>query len=253
MATIFTFFHEAGHALRAQLNLPITGKEEDAVDELATLLLLEMPQGVYVAAAAAEAFQMMGKKKRASKGKKMAFWDDHSLGEQRFYSVLCLMYGANPKTNKGLVDKGYLPKERAQFCPEDYKNKSRAWQTILKPHFTDLVLKSIAKQKGGTNTQPKLPTVTTAPKPPAQPDLPKVEVPAGVGPACQQAVPHMLRMVRTLLVQQAPANLAEFDKKLPTELPNIYKICQRKWTEAQKKCVLAARTALSANTCFQKK
>lgn len=38
-ATTFIFFHELGHALAHVLELPITGKEEDAVDQLSTLLL----------------------------------------------------------------------------------------------------------------------------------------------------------------------------------------------------------------------
>lgn len=35
-ATMFTFFHELGHALIHVLDLPVTGKEEDAVDQLST-------------------------------------------------------------------------------------------------------------------------------------------------------------------------------------------------------------------------
>ncbi len=37
-ATVFTLFHEVGHALVDVYTLPITGKEEDAVDDLAALL-----------------------------------------------------------------------------------------------------------------------------------------------------------------------------------------------------------------------
>ncbi|NEP13596.1 MAG: hypothetical protein F6K14_26015 [Symploca sp. SIO2C1] len=40
-AALFTFYHELGHALVDQLELPITGSEEDAVDELAAIILLE--------------------------------------------------------------------------------------------------------------------------------------------------------------------------------------------------------------------
>ena len=38
-AWMFALLHELGHALIHQLDLPITGKEEDAVDQLSTLLL----------------------------------------------------------------------------------------------------------------------------------------------------------------------------------------------------------------------
>ena len=38
----FVAYHELGHALTHVLNLPITGREEDAADQLAALMLLEM-------------------------------------------------------------------------------------------------------------------------------------------------------------------------------------------------------------------
>src|SRR4029078_13036153 len=38
--TRFVLHHELGHALVDLLNLPVTGKEEDAVDQLATVVLL---------------------------------------------------------------------------------------------------------------------------------------------------------------------------------------------------------------------
>src|SRR3546814_15326340 len=38
--TIFTLFHELGHALVDKLEIPVLGREEDAVDALAVLLML---------------------------------------------------------------------------------------------------------------------------------------------------------------------------------------------------------------------
>ena len=40
-ATTFVFFHELGHALVDAYDLPITGREEDAVDQLSVLLLAD--------------------------------------------------------------------------------------------------------------------------------------------------------------------------------------------------------------------
>lgn len=37
---LFVFYHEAGHSMIDILDLPVTGREEDAVDQLATLILL---------------------------------------------------------------------------------------------------------------------------------------------------------------------------------------------------------------------
>jgi hypothetical protein len=44
------------------------------------------------------------------------FADERGLPAQRFYDVLCIAYGADPKLFADLVDKEYLPKERAKGC-----------------------------------------------------------------------------------------------------------------------------------------
>ncbi|MEO7221025.1 MAG: DUF4344 domain-containing metallopeptidase, partial [Devosia sp.] len=38
---IFTLYHEAGHLLVGELGLPVLGKEEDAADALAVILILK--------------------------------------------------------------------------------------------------------------------------------------------------------------------------------------------------------------------
>jgi hypothetical protein len=37
----------------------------------------------------------------------------HGLPEQRFYNLVCLAYGANPREFADVVENGYLPKDRA--------------------------------------------------------------------------------------------------------------------------------------------
>src|SRR6185295_2240523 len=44
-AMVFVFYHELGHALIDIYDLPVTGREEDAVDQLATVMLLETWDG----------------------------------------------------------------------------------------------------------------------------------------------------------------------------------------------------------------
>ena len=41
---VFILFHEIGHALIHELNLPVVGVEEDAVDEFAAIALISMAQ-----------------------------------------------------------------------------------------------------------------------------------------------------------------------------------------------------------------
>jgi hypothetical protein len=134
-AVYFMFFHELGHALRDNFKLPIVGREEDGVDQLATLLLLEMgDRGVVAALAAANAFALEQEQDDAEEGED-DLWDEHSMSGQRMYDMLCLIIGSNPKRHSDLVGEDGVPEERAERCPEDYKLAVAAWNTLLAPHL----------------------------------------------------------------------------------------------------------------------
>lgn len=130
-AVFFVFFHEFGHALAHELQLPITGKEEDAVDQFATLLLLEQGErGAQAALAGATFFLALSEQN--PKGK-LKFWDEHSLDAQRFYNIACWLYGASPFQQVNLVAKGLLPAERAARCGDEYQQLRTSWKTIADP------------------------------------------------------------------------------------------------------------------------
>ncbi|MDW8413614.1 MAG: DUF4344 domain-containing metallopeptidase [Acidobacteriota bacterium] len=130
-SVVFIFYHELGHALVSELDLPITGKEEDVVDQLATYLILDgTPEGTKAAVDAAVSFY-----KDPEADEELAFWDVHSLDKQRFYNILCWAYGYDGESLQGLIDEGVLPEERAQSCPEEYELLSKAWTRLLEPHL----------------------------------------------------------------------------------------------------------------------
>ena len=124
----FVFYHEFGHALIDLLDLPVTGREEDAVDQLATVVLLEA--GADAALTGANWFLLNGN--AASGG--LPFWDEHSLDEQRFYNVVCWVYGSNREGNAALVPDWGLPTDRAERCPSEFDRMYRAWESLLEPH-----------------------------------------------------------------------------------------------------------------------
>ncbi len=130
-AMIFVFFHELGHALIHALELPITGKEEDAVDQLSTFILADgTDEGETAALDGAESFlsdeEQMGD---------LPFWDEHSLGPQRFYNIVCWVYGQNPDKYEPLVDQGVLPDDRAARCQDEYKQLANSWSRLLAPYL----------------------------------------------------------------------------------------------------------------------
>ena len=134
-AAFFIFLHEFGHGLVHNLDLPITGKEEDAVDDLATLILINAgEEGEQAAIAGLLHFAALAEEYETGDAEELAFWDEHSLSAQRVYSVACLLYGANPEGYAELVGDDGLPEERAEQCPAEYEQKSRAWDKLLAPH-----------------------------------------------------------------------------------------------------------------------
>src|SRR5262249_30856938 len=115
-ATMFSFFHETGHGLIHLLDLPAVGREEDSVDQLATLTLIAGgDEGVSMALSGAYWFQLQSKGEH-----KTPFWDEHGFDAQRFYNIVCLIYGSNPDKYAQFVSSGTLPPERAKRCPEEY-------------------------------------------------------------------------------------------------------------------------------------
>ena len=129
----FTMLHEIGHALVDILDLPITGREEDSVDALATVLLLDSDE-IDAVLSSIDTFDQMARWNQQS-DEPLAVWDVHSLNSQRFYDMLCLAYGSDPEQFQYLLGEGNLPEERASQCPGEWQQKATSWARILAPHL----------------------------------------------------------------------------------------------------------------------
>ncbi len=129
----FIFYHELGHALISTFDIPYTGRQEDAVDQFSTILLLSQGKANSVMAGAS----FFGE----SRGGDTPFWDEHSLDQQRFYDIVCLIYGSDPQAYDGLLlreagfgfggNEGILPKQRATRCPDNFKDIEKSWNRLI--------------------------------------------------------------------------------------------------------------------------
>ena len=129
----FIFYHELGHALIDAYDLPVLGKEEDAVDSLAAIIAIELKQDPDIAVAGADAFKLWAGDRQGFDDAE--FYDEHSLNEQRFFSTVCLLYGSDPKAHAGLLAEVGMDKDREDFCEQDYEQKSKSWETVLDPYL----------------------------------------------------------------------------------------------------------------------
>jgi hypothetical protein len=128
----FVLFHEIGHAFVAMYDLPILGKEEDAVDAISTVFMTKfVPNGGQIALAAADFFGYLG----AHHGKygSVDFADEHSLDPQRMYDIACLVYGSDEK--KWASVGAFIPAERRGRCAGEWRQKEHAFEVLLRPHI----------------------------------------------------------------------------------------------------------------------
>ena len=128
---VFALMHELGHALVDVLALPITGREEDAVDQLATILLLEQgPVGDSLAFGAVGWLSTNAQSRRLDD---LAFADDHGLDQQRVFNLVCWIYGRDSTRYHQAIEDGWLPEQRRAKCPHEYRQMTGSWRRLLDP------------------------------------------------------------------------------------------------------------------------
>ncbi|WP_214324538.1 DUF4344 domain-containing metallopeptidase [Nonomuraea sediminis] len=129
------FYHELGHGLIDLYDLPATGREEDAVDQLSALVLIQGAEDQDDYTDIISTIETWGRMSQTEPVDKRAFADEHSLSMQRYYNMMCYLYGSNHNAFLQLVSDGELPVSRAQRCEEEYRKMAHAWSTLLDPHL----------------------------------------------------------------------------------------------------------------------
>jgi len=129
----FILMHEFGHALIDVFSLPVLGKEEDAADSVATVFLTtSVKNGAQYAFDAAKFFHGLSTRQR--KHAPSAYWDEHSLDEQRAFSIVCWIAGSSQENFQSISKLQLLGRARLQSCPAEYQQKVHSWATLLSSH-----------------------------------------------------------------------------------------------------------------------
>ena len=133
---IHTIFHEFGHAIVNMYDIPILGREEDAVDNLANIMLIEyFKNGDDILLTNADIFDLYDREKKDLE--EHEFMGEHSLDIQRFYSMLCFVYASNPSKYEDMLSDYDFPMYRKNMCIDDLNNTSRSWHKVLKNYIRD--------------------------------------------------------------------------------------------------------------------
>ncbi|MGD3108804.1 DUF4344 domain-containing metallopeptidase [Streptomyces sp. YGL11-2] len=128
-----TAYHEGAHALIDTLGLHFTGREEDVADQFAAVMLVRQGRsGEDGALAAAADYELSAKENPADD---TDLRDEHALDGQRAANYACYVYGAHPARHRDLVRDGTLTEDRADGCPDEWKQAKKGWEMLLGPHL----------------------------------------------------------------------------------------------------------------------
>ena len=127
----FIVLHESAHAIFHLLAVPVLGREEDAADQVAAYAAIQFGGEVAERMLRSAAF-MYEQDSKARKPGEDDFSDVHGLDRQRFYNVLCMAWGADPKRYAFAKDLGKLPDERAEGCVDEYQQVRYAVRTLIR-------------------------------------------------------------------------------------------------------------------------
>jgi hypothetical protein len=147
-AAIGQFFyviaHEMGHAAFELFKVPIFGNAEDAADQFSTYIMLQFgkDQARRLITGAAYSYKKYLQNAKVT-APLVAFSDVHGAPAQRFYNLVCLAYGADPVLFADVVDKGYLPKDRASSCKREYNQVAFAFRELIDPHLDRQLAKQV--------------------------------------------------------------------------------------------------------------
>jgi hypothetical protein len=163
--TVEVFLHELGHAIIDYNRVPVLGREEDAADQLAAYFLLQFDkaEAPRLIAGVAHTYKLdavspkiatmqLDDDEQASPVQRFykrnkVFADEHALPAQRFYNILCMAYGADPKLFAYVVDKGYLPKERAEICDIEYGQVELAMNKLIRPYIDPKLARQVRAKR----------------------------------------------------------------------------------------------------------
>ena len=136
--TAFIMFHESGHMLIDELDLPVLGKEEDAVDAMSSVLLLNLEDDFFNQAMKDAAMGWyLSDADNVVNGYEPVFWGKHGLDKQRAFNLACYMVGKDAEKFGPFADILELPKDRQESCAGDFADLDKGWEQVLNPHMRE--------------------------------------------------------------------------------------------------------------------
>ena len=108
--------------------LPCSAAEEDAADQFSAYMMLKFDKEEARRLILGSAYQYKGDMASPTLTiEQQKFADEHGTPAQRFFNLLCTAYGSDPNLFADVVEKGFLPEDRAVGCQREYGQLSHAF------------------------------------------------------------------------------------------------------------------------------
>lgn len=124
-------YHEVGHAVVNVMEIPITGREEDAVDQFAVWWLAGNDEGDLTIIDAALGFYEDPEGDARTGSDEDSLAGEHSLSQQRYYNFLCWIYGSDTAAHANLLDEEWLTAARAERCEDEFEQLNTSWDVLM--------------------------------------------------------------------------------------------------------------------------
>jgi hypothetical protein len=133
---LYTASHEMGHAVFDLLSIPLFGPPEADADQFAahTLVTIGKQDAPRLIEGAAYMYKDYFKNPSITVPV-TAFADVHGAPMQRMYDLTCLAYGSDPELFAYVIEKNYLPKNRAPSCRREWAEVDYAFHQLIYPFF----------------------------------------------------------------------------------------------------------------------
>lgn len=137
--SVFTFWHEVGHAIIHQYDLPRSDgalNHEDLADEFAVISMMLRQDKKWMNAITISALHFKNEDTRSRRTRLRVNGDMlHSPDRMRYYNILCLLYGFRPDTFDDLKSRLDLEEGGYERCVEYFRSRYTFWADVLKPEY----------------------------------------------------------------------------------------------------------------------
>ena len=133
---VFILGHELGHALIDNLDLPVVGKEEDAVDAMSVVLMLETSDNDEERLESAIGIVLAGYYLN-NISSTTPFYDEHSIGPVRLANLVCWAGGGEPQILDipDIRDLFYQMVDSGRDCFSEYRQQRDNTLKLLSPYL----------------------------------------------------------------------------------------------------------------------